>query len=401
MDIIERFKKYVKFDTTSCDTIRPGKASTDRQYAFGREILVPELKELGADELEVNNYGVVRAVFKAAKEETLPRVALFVHMDTSPAAKGSDIDPRVIRYEGGDIDFGHGVVLHAEDYPQLKKSIGHQLIIPDGTTLLGGDDKAGMSAVMDFLSNLPGHRCQHRTLEIHFTTDEETGEDAKHVSMDKVKAKFGITVDGEDLEEINIETFNALAMDVEIKGFNIHPGNSKNRMINACQLAIEFDRSLPVFQRPEFTEGREGFVHLCNITASEEQAHMTYIVRDHDLAKAQFLAEIAEHSAKILNEKYGEGRVTVKVTDTYHNMIEKIRECPEAIKLITDAFDALHIPHEFVAVRGGTTGSQLSFMGLPTPNIGDGDFNPHGRMEYVDADQMAMTSKVLAKMFED
>ncbi len=401
MDIIERFKKYVSFDTTSSETIRPGKASTDRQYDFGREVLIPELKSFNPDELDVNNFGVVRAVFNASEEETLPRVAIFVHMDTSPAAKGSDIKPRVITYEGGDIDFGHGVVLHAEDYPQLKKSIGHQLIIPDGTTLLGGDDKAGMSAVMDFLANLPNHRCKHRTLEFHFTTDEETGEDAEHVSMDKVKAKFGITVDGEDLEEINIETFNALAMDVEIKGFNIHPGNSKNRLISACQLAIEFDRSLPAFLRPEHTEGREGFVHLCNMTASEEHAQMSYIIRDHDLNKARYMAEIAQHSAKIMNEKYGEGRVTVTVTDTYHNMVEKVNECPESVKLITDAFDALGIPHEFVAVRGGTTGSQLSFMGLPTPNIGDGDFNPHGRMEYVDADQMALTSKVLAKMFED
>lgn len=401
MDIIDRFKTYVSHDTTSCETIRPGKASTDNQYVFGREVLIPELKAFNPEELEVNEYGVIRAVFKATEEETLPRVALFVHMDTSPAAKGYDIKPRVIKYEGGDIDFGHGVVLHAEDYPQLKKSIGHQLIIPDGTTLLGGDDKAGMSAVMDFLEKLPNHHCKHRTLEVYFTTDEETGEDAEHVTMEKVHAKFGITVDGEDLEEINIETFNALAMTVEINGFNIHPGNSKNRMINANQLGIMFDRSLPLYYRPEFTEGREGFFHLCNFNGSEEHATLTYIIRDHDLAKARFMAEIAQHSAKILNEKYGEGRVVVTVTDTYHNMVEKINECPESVKLITDAFDALGIHHEFVAVRGGTTGSQLSFKGLPTPNIGDGDFNPHGRMEYVDADQMALTSKVLAKMFED
>lgn len=401
MDIIERFKKYVSFDTTSSETIRPGKASTDRQYAFGKEVIYKELKTFKPDELDINGYGVVRAVFKPSEEETLPRVALFCHMDTSPAAKGSDIKPRVIKYEGGDIDFGHGVVLHAKDYPYLKKSIGHQLIIPDGTTLLGGDDKAGCSAVMDFLEKLPNHRCKHRTLEIHFTTDEETGEDAKHVSMDKVKAKFGITVDGEDLEEINIETFNALAMHVDIKGFNIHPGASKNRMINANMLAIEFDRSLPWFQRPEFTEEREGFYHLCNMTCSEEHATMEYIIRDHDLSKAMHMAEIAKHAGDILNEKYGEGRVTVTVVDTYHNMIEKINECPESIKLITNAFKALNVPYSFVAVRGGTTGSQLSFMGLPTPNIGDGDFNPHGRMEYVDADQMAMTSKILAQMFKD
>lgn len=401
MDIIERFKKYVSFDTTSSETIRPGKASTDRQYEFGEKVLLPELKSWNPDELEVNNFGVIRAVFKASEEETSPRVALFVHMDTSPAAKGSDIKPRVITYEGGDIDFGHGVVLHAEDYPQLKKSIGHKLIIPDGTTLLGGDDKAGMSAVMDFLANLPNHRCKHRTLEIHFTTDEETGEDADHVSMDKAEAAFGITVDGENLEEINIETFNALAMEVEIKGFNIHPGNSKNRMISACDLAIEFDRSLPHFARPRYTEGREGFVHLCNMEASEEHARMSYIIRDHDLNKAYYLAEIAQHSGAILNEKYGEGRVTVTVSETYRNMVEKVNECPESVKLITDAFEKLNIPYTFVAVRGGTTGSQLSFKGLPTPNIGDGDFNPHGRMEYVDADQMALTSKVLAAMFAD
>lgn len=401
MDIIERFKRYVSFDTTSSDTIRPGKASTDSQYAFGKEVIYEELKAFRPDELDINGYGVVRAVFRPSKEDTLPRVALFCHMDTSPAAKGSGIKPRVIRYEGGDIDFGHGVVLLEKDYPQLKKSVGHQLIIPDGTTLLGGDDKAGCAAVMDFLEKLPGHRLNHRTLEVHFTTDEETGEDAKHVSMDQVKAKFGITVDGEDLEEINVETFNGLAMHVEIKGFNIHPGTAKDRMINANMLAIEFDRSLPLFQRPEHTEGREGFYHLCNMTGSEERAEMNYIIRDHDLSKALHMAEIAKHSGEILNEKYGKGRVTVTVEETYRNMYEKIEECPESVDLITKGFKALKIPYFFVPVRGGTTGSQLSFMGLPTPNIGDGDFNPHGRMEYVDADQMALTSKVLAEMFKD
>lgn len=401
MDIIDRFKLYVSYDTTSSETIRPGKASTDRQYVFGKEVIYKELKEFHPDELEINNYGVVRAVFKAKGEETLPRVALFCHMDTSPAAKGSDIKPRVIKYEGGDIDFGHGVVLLAKDYPQLKKSIGHELIIPDGTTLLGGDDKAGCSAVMDFLEKLPDHRLNHRTLEVHFTTDEETGEDAKHVSMDKVKAKFGITVDGEDLEEINIETFNAFSMHVDIKGFNIHPGTAKNRMINANMLAIEFDRALPHFDRPEYTQDRQGFYHLCNMACTEEHGEMDYIIRDHDLQKAKYKAEMAEHVAEILNEKYGADRVTVTVKDQYHNLIEKVNECPESVKMITDAFKALNIPYTFVAVRGGTTGSQLSFMGLPTPNIGDGDFNPHGRMEYVDADQMRMTSKVLAQMFKD
>lgn len=401
MDIIERFKHYVSYDTTSSEIIRPNKASTDNQYFFGKEVLFKELQEFNPDELDINKYGVVRAVFNASVEEKLPRIALFVHMDTSPAAKGYDIKPRVIKYEGGDIDFGHGVILKEKDYPQLKKSIGHELIIPDGTTLLGGDDKAGMTAVMDFLEKLPNHRCKYRTIEIHFTTDEETGEDAKHVSMDKVKAKFGITVDGEDLEEINIETFNAFSMNVEIKGFNIHPGNSKNRMINANMLAIEFDRALPHFDRPEYTEKRQGFFHLCNMTCSEEHANMEYIIRDHDLQKCKYKAEMAEHVAEIMNEKYGEGRVTVTIKDQYHNLLEKVNECPESIQTITDAFKALNIPYEFVAVRGGTTGSQLSFMGLPTPNIGDGDFNPHGRMEYVDADQMKMTSNLLLQIFKD
>ncbi len=400
MDIIDRFKKYVSFDTTSSETLRPGKASTDRQYVLAKEI-EKELKEFKPDELEINKYGVVRAVFKPKGEDTLPRVALFVHMDTSPAAKGFDIKPKVIDYKGGDIELSKGIVMKASDYPYLKKSIGHKLIITDGTTLLGGDDKAGCSAVMDFLEKLPGHRLNHRTLEVHFTTDEEVGEDAKHVSMDKVKAKFGITVDGEDLEEINIETFNAFAMHVDIQGFNIHPGTAKGRMINANEVAEEFDMALPRFQRPEFTEGREGFYHLCNMTAAEEHASMDYIIRDHDYQKAKWMCELAQHAGKALNEKYGKGRVTVTITETYRNMIEKVNECPESVKMITDAFKSLNIPYSFVPVRGGTTGSQLSFMGLPTPNIGDGDFNPHGRFEYVDATQMALTSKVLAKMFED
>lgn len=400
MDIIERFKKYVSYDTTSSEEIRTGKASTDRQYVLAREI-ARELEEFKPDELEINSYGVVLAVFLPKGKETLDRVALFVHMDTSPAAKGFGIKPRVITYKGGDIELSKGIVMKASDYPYLKKAIGHRLIVTDGTTLLGGDDKAGCSAVMDFLEKLPDHRLNHRALEIHFTTDEEVGEDAKHVSMDKVKAKFGITVDGEDLEEINIETFNAFAMKVEIHGFNIHPGTAKNRMINANELAIEFDRALPRFQRPEFTEGREGFYHLCNMEASEEHAVMEYIIRDHDYQKAKLYGDIATHAGAILNEKYGAGRVVVTITETYRNMVEKINECPESVKLITEAFDALGIPHSFVPVRGGTTGSQLSFMGLPTPNIGDGDFNPHGRFEYVDADQLALTSKVLAKMFAD
>lgn len=401
MDIIERFKSYVSHDTTSSEVIRPHQASTDRQYAFGKDVIAKQLAEFKPDELSINEYGVVRAVFKASGEETKDRVALFCHMDTSPAAKGSDIKPRVIRYEGGDIDFGHGVVLKAEDYPQLKQSIGHQLIIPDGTTLLGGDDKAGCSAVMDFLEKLPNHRCHHRTLEVYFTTDEETGEDAKHVTMSDVHAKFGITVDGESLHEINIETFNAFAAHVTIHGFNIHPGNAKNRMINANELAIEFDTALPRFQRPQYTQGREGFVHLCGMTCTEEHGEMTYIIRDHDYDKAKHYCEMMVHAGEILNEKYGAGRVIVDISETYKNMIVAIDKCPEAVTLITDAFKALNYPYEFVPVRGGTTGSQLSFMGLPTPNLGDGDFNPHGRMEYVDADQMAMTSKILAQMFQD
>lgn len=397
MTLLERFLKYVSYETTA--TIeREDKASNDKIYELSKE-MYKELEALHPDEISMNKFGVVDAKFHG--DESKPAIALLAHMDTSNQASGKDVKPQIIEnYDGKDIRLNDELTLSKDQFPTLLHSIGHTLITTSGDTLLGGDDKAGIAIIMTALTEILEKNEKHRPLEIIFTTDEEIGADANHISLDIVNSKYGYTIDGGDPRYLAIESFTAYAMNVSVKGKSIHPGSAKDKLMNASTILMNFHQALPEYLKPEDTTDKQPFYHLCSMKGSEDSANGEYIIRSFDENQMKEMISLAKFTAMRMNEKYGYDAISLEIKEQYHNMKVVMDKYPEIQKEMEDVYKKLGMPFEYEAIRGGTTGSQLSFMGLPCPNLGTGDYNMHGRYEYVDYDEMNSMVSVVKELMK-
>jgi len=398
MNVVERFLKYVSFDTQSDETSETC-PSTAKQKALG-EALVAELKELGLQDPRMDENGYVYALLPATPgKEDVPCVGLIAHMDTSPSAPGKDVKPQIISYQGGDVVLGSGAVMEAKEYKSLKKYVGQDLIVTDGTTLLGSDDKAGVAEIVSAAAYLAAHpEIPHGPVAVGFTPDEEIGRGADRFDIPGFGAKWAYTVDGGELGEIEYENFNAAGAKVTVHGFNIHPGTAKNKMKNAILMAIEFNGMLPPAETPAHTEGYEGFYHLQHMVGDETTAVLEYIVRDHDREKFEHRKAAMEAVAAYLNGKYGDGAVELELRDQYYNMKAQIEPHMHLIDRAKAAFRQAGVEPEEVAIRGGTDGARLSYEGLPCPNLSTGGMNFHGVLECIPVPSLEKMVEVLVTL---
>ncbi len=382
MDVVSRFLKYVSFDTAS-DEDSESCPSTEKQKLLG-EFLAEELEGLGLSDARMDKDGYVYARIPASEGCDAAPVGLISHMDTSPAAPGANVSPRTIMYEGGDIALGGDAVIREEMYPSLKRYIGQELIVTDGTTLLGADDKAGVAEIVTAAEYFMAHpEVRHGEILIGFTPDEEIGRGADRFDLEHFKAAYAYTVDGGALGEIEYENFNAAAAHIRINGFNIHPGEAKNKMKNAVLIASEFINMLPPAEIPAHTEGYEGFYHVSGINGDETRADIDMIIRDHDMAAFTARKAYIERTASYLNEKYGENTVIADIKDSYYNMKEKIAPVMHIVDDAVKAMQDAGVEPKIVAIRGGTDGARLSYEGLPCPNLSTGGENFHSIYEYI------------------
>ena len=384
MTITDRFLRYAASDTQSDEHAR-SMPSTPGQMRFA-ESLKEELKALGLHDVSLDENGYVMATLPANSSRTdVPVIGFIAHMDTSPDMSGRDVKPRIVAYAGGDIVLNEslGVVLSPDVFPELNHYVGQELIVTDGTTLLGADDKAGVAAIVSAMEDLLAHpEVEHGTVRIAFTPDEEIGRGADRFDVARFGCFGAYTVDGGEIGELEYENFNAAQAIVTLRGRNIHPGSAKGRMINASLVAMQLNDMLPPAERPETTEGREGFFHLTEMTGSVEEAQLTYIIRDHDRALFEKKKETLREAVRRINETYPES-CTLNMRDQYYNMREVIDRRPELIQWARQAMEAAGVTPIERPIRGGTDGARLSFMGLPCPNLFAGGMNFHGRYEYL------------------
>ena len=379
MRAYERFLRYVKVYTTS-DPESTAHPTTARQLDLGR-MLAEELKALGLIDARLDEHGYVYATLPATPGcEAAPGLGFIAHMDTAPGTSGENVQPQLHEnYDGGDVTLpATGDVMRVRDFPFLAGMKGQTLITADGTTLLGADDKAGVAEIMTMAERLIAENRPHGKICIAFTPDEEVGQGADLFDVEGFGAAYAYTVDGDDVGEINYENFNAAEALITVHGFSVHPGSAKNAMRSALNIGIEFHNALPACERPEHTENREGFFHLCDMQGDVTTAKLAYIVRDHDAARFAARKAQMQHIAAILNEKYGEGTVELAIHDSYFNMLEKIRPHFHLIENARKAVEAAGLTPVEPPVRGGTDGATLSYKGLPCPNLGTGGFNFHG-----------------------
>ena len=400
MDIIERFLNYTKFDTQSSEesTTVP---STSKQLIFA-EYLKKELEREGLDDVELDERGYICATLKANTKENVPVIGFISHYDTSPDCSGADIKPQIVRnYDGSDILLSEGIVSSPKKFPELLQHVGEDLIVTDGTTLLGADDKAGIAEIVQAMVYLQEHKeIKHGKIRIAFNPDEEIGMGAHHFDVEKFGCQWAYTMDGGDVGELEFENFNAASAKITIKGVSVHPGYAKGKMVNANALAAEFAKMLPEDETPETTEGYQGFYHLLGIQSNIEQATMSYIIRDHDRDTFEDRKRFIENCVAAMNEKYGEGTVTAVVKDQYYNMKEKIDDQMHVIDLVLRAMQECGVAPKVKPIRGGTDGAQLSFKGLPCPNIFAGGINFHGPYEFVPIQSMEKAMQVIVKICE-
>ena len=401
MRAYERLLKYVKVYTTS-DPNSGTHPSTMRQFDLARQ-LVDELKALGLADAFVDEHCYVYATLPATPgSENAKPLGLIAHMDTTDDAPGENVNPQIHEnYDGGKVVLpATGAVLDPAVFPFLTEMKGQTLITTDGATLLGADDKAGVAEIMTALDRILTEKRPHGKLCIGFTPDEEIGEGASLFDVPNFGAAYAYTVDGEDVGEISYENFNAAAAVVTVHGFSVHPGSAKNTMINAQNVAMEFHAALPAFDRPEHTEGREGFFHLTSMQGDVTTTHLGYIVRDHDAAKFAARKAQMQHIAACLNEKYGAGTVELDLHDSYYNMLEKIEPHFHLVENARTAIRAAGLEPIETPVRGGTDGATLSYMGLPCPNLGTGGFNFHGPCECITAEKMDQSVEILLNIVD-
>ena len=392
----ERFLRYVTFDTKS-DEFSETCPSTDKQKVFGAA-LVEEMKELGIQDVHMDENGYIYGTVPG--DPKLPTIGLIAHMDTSPDMSGENVQAKTVLYEGGDICLNaeKDIWLRKTDYPSLENHLGKHLIVTDGTTLLGADDKAGIAEIMTAAEFLLTARMNHATLRIGFTPDEEIGRGADKFDVAKFAADYAYTCDGGPVGELEYENFNAAGAQVVFHGLNIHPGSAKDKMVNSQLIAMEFQSLLPVHQRPEATEGYEGFIHLIDMEGQVEQSTLRYIIRDHDMEKFRAKKAVMAAAVEFMNRKYGEGTVELTVRDSYFNMREKIEPCMYIIDRAKKAMTNVGMEPMEVPIRGGTDGARLSFMGLPCPNLCTGGENYHGRFEYIPTEDMELCAKMLVEI---
>lgn len=388
----ERFLRYVQVETTSCEA-NECCPSTPGQKVLG-EMLVKEMQAMGVSEARMDEHGYVYGFIPAKGKTDAPVIGLIAHMDTSDAVPGKTVPQVIENYDGGVIRLKNGVEISGFSFLESLK--GQDLIVTSGDSVLGADDKAGVAEIMTLCEKmLAPDAPDHGKICVAFTPDEEIGRGVDYFDVKRFGADYAYTMDGGELGELEYETFNAAAGIVEIFGTSIHPGSAKGKMVSALQLGIEFQGMLPVFERPEHTEGREGFTHLHGFNGNADHARLDYIIRDHDRAKFEKKKDFMLEIGRFMNLKYGEGTVKVTVEDSYYNMGEVISKYPFLLDNAKDVYKDLGIEPITVPVRGGTDGSRLSFMGLPCPNLGTGDYNCHGRYEYVCVDKMEMAVKVI------
>ncbi|MDD7259508.1 MAG: peptidase T [Eubacteriales bacterium] len=392
----KRFLRYVSYETTS-DESSETCPSTEKQKALGKTI-VEEMLAMGIQDARMDENGYVYGTVPG--DPSLPTIGLIAHMDTAPDASGANIKARIVEYTGGDILLNEekGIYLRETDYESLKRNHGKHLIVTDGTTLLGADDKAGVAEILTAAEILLTQGGKHATLKIGFTPDEEIGRGADKFDIQDFGADYAYTADGGTVGEIEYENFNAASACVTFHGLNIHPGSAKDKMVNSQYIAMEYQSLLPTAQKPEYTEGYEGFIHLTDMRGEVENSQLRYIIRDHDMAKFQEKKRRMTAAADFLNDKYGPGTVEIALRDSYFNMREKIEPCMEIVDRAKRAMALAGMEPKEVPVRGGTDGARLSYEGLPCPNLCTGGENYHGRFEYIPVEDMEQCVKMLVNI---
>ena len=399
MDITERFLNYTKFDTQSSED-SDSVPSTPKQLIFA-EYLKKELINEGLSDVEMDEKGYIYASLKA-NAKGVPTIGFISHYDTSPDCSGADIKPQIVhQYDGSDILLSEGIVSSPAKFPELLKHVGEDLIVTDGKTLLGADDKAGIAEIVQAMCWLRDHKeVKHGEIRIAFNPDEEIGMGAHHFDVKKFGCEWAYTMDGGDVGELEFENFNAASAKIVVKGVSVHPGYAKGKMVNACLLATELAQMLPEDERPETTEGYQGFFHLLGIEGNVEKAKMSYIIRDHDSDRFEARKRLIQKSVDLMNEKYGADAFTIEVKDQYYNMKEKIDPQMHVIDLVLHAMQDCGVAPKVKPIRGGTDGAQLSFKGLPCPNIFAGGVNFHGPYEFVSIQSMEKAMQVIIRICE-
>ncbi|MDR7071573.1 peptidase T [Fictibacillus barbaricus] len=401
-EIIKRFTSYVKIDTQS-DSSSESTPSTSGQLTLANQ-LVEELKQIGMEDVTIDDNGYVMATLPSNTEKQVPTIGFLAHVDTATDFTGTNVKPQIVEnYDGEAISLNKDlhIELSPKDFPNLLNYKGHTLITTDGTTLLGADNKAGIAEIMTAMKYLIDHpEIKHGKLRVAFTPDEEIGRGPHKFDVAAFGAKFAYTMDGGPLGELEYESFNAADAKITIKGKNIHPGSAKNKMVNSVKIAMEIQSKLPAEEAPEHTEGYEGFYHLTSIKGDVEQTQLAYIIRDHDKALFQKRKDTMQAIIDELKDKYGEDKIVLTMEDTYYNMREKIEPVKEIVDLAYKAMKNLEIEPIVKPIRGGTDGSQLSYMGLPTPNIFTGGENYHGRHEFISVDNMVKATQVIIELVQ-
>ena len=400
--VLDKFLRYIAIDTES-DYNANTYPSTEKQFNLGR-LLVKELKDIGLVDVTIDEYCYVTATLPSNTKKETKTIGFLAHLDTSPDMSGKGVNPLMFEdYQGGDLYLNEvrGIILSPEVFPSLSNYLGDTIITTDGTTLLGADDKAGIAEIMAAMEYLVAHpEIEHGTIKVAFTPDEEIGRGMDYFNVERFNVDYAYTVDGGAVGELVYETFNAATAKVTINGNSIHPGSAKNKMVNSIQVGMELAAMLPAGEKPEFTEGYEGFTHLFKIKGNVEQTCLEFMIRDHNkeafTKKKMFLQE----AAAFLNKKYGSGTVDLELIDSYQNMKEMIEPVFEIVALAERAMEAVGVTPFIAPVRGGTDGARLSFMGIPCPNIFTGGHNYHGKFEYIPVSSMEKAVRVLVKICE-
>ena len=396
ISVVDRFLKYVSFDTQS-DENSETCPSTAKQKLLGAA-LVEEMLQMGIADARMDENGYVYGTVPG--DPSLPTIGLIAHMDTSPDASGCNVQAKIVPYDGGDVCLNEekGIFLKEAEYESLKDHHGKHLIVTDGTTLLGADNKAGIAEILACAETLLTTKMRHATLKIGFTPDEEVGRGADKFDIPGFGADYAYTVDGGAIGEMEYENFNAAGAKVIVHGLNIHPGSAKNKMVNSQLIAMEFNGLLPAAQRPEYTEGYEGFIMLMDMNGEVEESSLHYIIRDHDMEKFQQKKATMEAAAAFINAKYGEGTLELHMKDSYFNMKKCIEPCMYVVERAIKAMEEVGMQPKTVPIRGGTDGARLSYEGLPCPNLCTGGENYHGRFEYIPVEDMELCVKMLVAL---